>query len=268
MTDSPDTLSSIEYAVPEPSKIIKRLGTNHRKLKSAKDKMNLHGVSKAIRDLRQHYEQIEQTWRRYIEQQETDVTALQNKISEPEYRVSLESALRKIGIPFSGAFPNYDIPPFRLSIDIDGCLAKLSMGRKREQSRNLAPHLVAEWVSKKYESLINSKFSFEQLCKELTIAYKYISGEKWGNPVLVKDIYRLLTIKPEAREVYPETRYIFDLSQLLDQYDIKYRDEKDENIEYVFEFTPHKQSTKNYTVVNRHGIQKTVGNITIRKVEN
>jgi hypothetical protein len=142
------------------------------------------------------------------------------------------------------------------------------MGRKGEQSRNLAPHLVAEWVSKKYESLINSKFSFEQLCKELTIAYKYISGEKWGNPVLVKDIYRLLTIKPEAREAYPETHYIFDLSRLLDQYDIKYRDEKDENIEYVFEFTPHKQSTKNYTVVNRHGIQKTVGNITIRKVEN
>ncbi len=247
----------------QPSKIIRELAISHKKLESAKDNLNLQEVTRTVKTLQQAYEQLDQNWQDFLEQQETIVAELQKQISDPEYPAKLESALRDQEVPFLGTFPNYDIPPLKLSINIDRYYASLSMGKKSQQSKNLAPQLIAEWVGKQYKRLVNSPFDYEQFSKELFRAYQYISESKWGIPALVKDIYQILTIRDEAKKEYPESQFIFDLSRLRTQYEVKY---KDKNHEYVFDFSAQKNASKNYTVVDQFGAETKVGNLTIRRV--
>jgi hypothetical protein len=263
MTDSPDNPNPSKDSTLEPSKIIRGLAVSMEKLELAKDKLNLHQFTSAMKALRQDCERLEQNWREFLEQQETTLTDLQKQISDPEYSVSLESALKDQKVSFSGAFPNYDIPPFKLQIDVAKCSAKLSMGKKSQQNNSLSPKSIAQWVNEKYKRLLNSSFNHEQFCKELARAYQYISRGDWGTPVLIKDIYQILTIRAEAKKEYDEAQFIFELSRLLMLYEVRY---KDKNDEYIFDFSAHKQPSKNYTVVNQFGIQKAVGNLTIRKM--
>jgi hypothetical protein len=260
MTTSPEN-STLDKIISF-TKLNSRVGITLKKLKTAENTLNIKDFNAGIETLCQDFTQLENTWRESFGDIEGCSGKLREQLNYTDYPTKLESALKEQQIPFSGAFPNYDIPPFKLSINTDNFTARLSMGRKSQQTSSLSPTSLSLWVAKVYKKLVNSQFNHDQFCKELIEAYRYLSDSdsEWRLPVLVKDVYKLLTIKTEAKQEYPESRFMFDLSRLLNQYEINYG-------EYIFDFSPHKLPAKNYTLVNEVGKERAVGNMIIRKVE-
>ena len=258
MTTSPEN-SALDEIISF-TKLNHRINLTLKKLKTAENTLNIKDFNAGIETLRQDITQIENTWRDFFINLEGFSGNLREQLNYPEYPTKLESALKEQQVPFSGTFPNYDVPPFKLSINTDNFTARLSMGRKSQQTSNLSPTSLSLWVAKIYKNLVNSQFNHDRFCKELIEAYCYLSDSEWRLPVLVKDVYKLLTIKTEAKQEYPESRFIFDLSRLLNQYEIKYG-------EYIFDFSPHKLSAKNYTLVNEVGKERAVGNMIIHQIK-
>lgn len=244
------------------SKLIREMGATVKKLETAKNTLHIKDFQAGIETLRQYFTQLENR-KEFVENLEASSQKLREQVNDPDYPRELESALREQNLPFLGTFPNYDIPPFRLSVDIDKLTARLSMGRKSKQNGSLSPTSIAQWVGKDYKKLVNSKFNHERFCQELIQAYRYLSQSEWRLPVLIKDVYGILTIKAEARQEYPESQFMFDLSRLLKQYEVKYTER--DGSEYIFDLSPHKQPAKNYTIVNESGKERAVGNLIIRK---
>lgn len=258
MTTSPEN-STLEQIVSF-SKLNSRVGITLKKLKTAENTLNIKDFKAGIETLGEDFTQMENTWSELFGNLEDYAGKLREQLNSPDYPTKLESALKEQQVPFSGAFPNYDIPPFKLSINTENFTARLSMGRKSQQTGNLSPESLSLWIAKIYKNLVNSQFNHDRFCKELLEVYHYLNNSENPLPVLIKDVYKLLTIKTEAKQEYPESRFIFDISRLLNQYEIKYG-------EYIFDFSPHKLPAKNYTLVNEVGKERAVGNMIIRKVE-
>lgn len=260
MTTSPEN-STLEQIVSF-SKLNSRVGITLKKLKTAENTLNIKDFKAGVETLGEDFTQMENTWSELFGNLEDYSGKLSEQLNSPDYPTKLEAALKEQQVPFSGTFPNYDIPPFKLSINTENFTARLSMGRRSQQTSSLSPTSLSLWIAKIYKNLVNSQFNHDRFCKELIEAYLYLnpSDSEWRLPVLVKDVYKLLTIKNEAKQEYPESRFIFDLSRLLNQYEIKYG-------EYIFDFSPHKLPAKNYTLVNEVGKERAVGNMIIRKVE-
>ncbi|APB34350.1 hypothetical protein GlitD10_2024 [Gloeomargarita lithophora Alchichica-D10] len=245
--------------IAELLKVSKKITLDIHALKVAGDELNIRDYTLVSASLRQGVAKFLDIWHAWIEISDSFPKQAQEFINSSDYPQQLTACLEACEVPFSGDFPHYDIPPFKLSIRLDDPLAKLSMGRKSYQTHSLAPMTLAAWVAKNYKTLINSSFNRDRFCKELINVYPYLSQGDWGMPVPIKEVYTLLTLKTETKQDYPESRFIFDLSRLLEQYEISYN-------EYRFDFSPHKQRNKNYTVVNHQGRERAIGNMTIRKM--
>jgi hypothetical protein len=262
MTTSPENHASEQFL--NYRKLIARMSATLKKLEIAEKTLSIRGFRTGVETLGQDFTHIENTSKEFLREQQTCLEDLCKKLNHPDYSTKFESALREQKVHFSGAFPDYDIPPFKLSISIDNYTARLSMGRKSQQIDNLSPVSLAQWVGSAYDKLVNSKFKHERFCGELFEAYRYLSKSEWYVPVPIKEVYRILTIKAEAKQEYPESRFVFDLSRLLREFEIKHSDH--DGTQYIIDLSPHKQSSKNYTVVNEAGKERAIGNLTIRKV--
>lgn len=181
---------------------------------------------------------------------------IQQQIQSSDYPHQVETLLQQNGISFSGQFPDYQIPPFKLSFSFSKNTVKLSMGRKSYQTHILEPQSLVEWISQHHRSLLSSSFAHEQFCKEIMSAYKYLSHSNWRRQISIKDVYQLLTIKKSTKQDYPEENFMFDLSRLLRLTVIEYEG-------FYFEFTAHKESKKNYFITNEQGKDKTIGLVSV-----
>jgi hypothetical protein len=262
MTTSPENYASEQFL--EYCKLIARISTTLKKLKIAEKTLSIRSFRLGVKALGQDFTHIENASKDFLVEQQTCLVDLCEKINHPDYSTKLESALRDQKVYFSGAFPDHDISPFKLSINIKNYTARLSMGRRSQQTDNLSPVSLAQWVGNKYDKLFNSKFKHERFCGELFEAYRYLSHSEWYVPVLIKEVYSILTIKAEAKQEYPESRFVFDLGRLLQEFEIKHSDH--DGTQYIIDLSLHKQSSKNYTVVNEAGKERAIGNLIIRKV--
>lgn len=244
--------------VMELLKLSKQINHKMQKLKIAGEELNMKDYTHLSNHLESEIEELLHLWRGFTEARTVFIAQAQALFNSADYPTELTAALTAQKIPFTGEFPSYDIPPFKLLIKLEQSLAKLSMGRKSQQTYSLSPKILAAWIAEHYKALVNSAFHHDRFCKELLSVYPYLSHGNWGVPVPIKEVYALLTIKTEMKQEYPESRFIFDLSRLLEQYEIKYN-------EYSFEFSPHKQTNRNYQVVNQYGKERAIGNMTIRK---
>lgn len=252
-----------EDQIASLSKLIKGMGATVKKLETAKNTLHIKDFHAGIEALRQDFTKLENA-KEFVENLEAILQKLREQVTDPGYPIELESALRQQDLPFSGNFPSYDIPPFKLLVNIDNSTARLSMGKTSRPTGSLSPISLSQWVGKDYKKLVKSKFNHDQFCKELIQGYRYLSESKWRLPVLIKDVYGILTIKAEAKQEYPESIFMFDLSRLLNQYEIKYTER--DGSEYIFDLSPHKDPAKNYTIVNESGQERAVGNLIIRKI--
>jgi hypothetical protein len=186
---------------------------------------------------------------------------LQQFVTSDDYAQQVETALAQAGIPFKGKFPNYEFSPFKLSFSGETGVIRLAIGRKSEQTKSFAPDEVAKWVNKRYRQVAESRFDPAKLCKELLSAYEYLNKlqtqstqVQWGSNVLLRDIYRLLTLRQSARQDYPETLFAYDLGRLREQFEIRFEGQR-------FELVPAREH--NLVLINRKGEEERVGSLAI-----
>jgi len=240
-------------------KLSQKIRTGVQRLKTASDQLNMRDYRRTITDLEQDIGQFLGIWQEFVGISQTFAEQMQEFLHSADYAKQMTNALESVKIPRTGDFPNYDIPPFKLSIKPNQSLAKLSLGKKSSQTHALAPTILADWVVEKYKALLNRPFAQDRFCKELLSVYPYLTQGNWGTLVPLQEVYKLLTLKTETRQEYPESHFIFDLGRLLEQYEITYAG-------YYFDFSSHKETKKNYTVINPQGREKAIGMMSIRQI--
>lgn len=190
----------------------------------------------------------------------SEAEQLHQFIGEASYAGQIEQALKRIGIPLQGEFPNYEFVPFKLTFNVEVGTIRLSIGRRSEQSKAFEPEAVAAWVGKLYRQVSQSRFEPTQLCRELLGAYELLSprmtGTPWGQTVPLKGIYRVLTLRTSARQEYPESLFAYDLARLREQYEVRYEG-------HLFEFVPSRHQTENLVLVDRKGQESRIGSLVV-----
>ena len=190
----------------------------------------------------------------------------QDLVRSADYPVAVVTALQAAGVAVGGEFPNYEFPPFKLTFNIDQNTARLSMGRKSQQTKAFAPPQLAHWVAGQYHKVIASKFDSSRFCRELLSAYELLNQIEmqkkavvWGHPIALKDIYRLLTLKQIAKQDYPEPLFTFDLARLKEQPEIRYE-------HYQFDLQP-SRNLPSFVLINSQGQESRISTLAIHAVE-
>ncbi|HAL73486.1 MAG TPA: hypothetical protein DCM45_00160 [Clostridiales bacterium] len=201
----------------------------------------------------------------------SELTTLADQISlhlqGDEYAGELEREMRAAGIQFSGSFPAYMLPPFKLSISLDSFEARLSLGRKNERTSDLNPQRLAKWIAVRYKKILARKFNASSFMKDLVEAYRLSIQLKyheksvvWGRAVPITEIYELLTIKASARQDYPRQFFIFDLGLFKETATLELDN-------YRFELGFARNPTRAMTVVDSSGRESHISSLTIYLAE-
>ena len=237
-------------------KDIKCLHLYHSKMRAAQKHWNIKQYENARQQFEGSLNRISENQQLLEDTENNWLLDIQQQLQSPEYPQQIETLLQENQVFFSGQFPDYHIPPFKLSFDLSKNLVKFVMGRQSLQTHSLEPQQLVDWIVQHYRSVLSSPFASEQFCREILSAYKYLSQSNWRRQISVKDIYQLLTIKKSTKQDYPESTFMFDLARLLQNPTI-------ENEDCYFEFTAHKESKKNYFLTDPQGREKTIGLVSI-----
>jgi hypothetical protein len=250
-------MTSSDYSPIETSEnTIKQLHVYYKKMIDAKEHW---GIKEYRRSRQLFFETLDQVIsERQTLEQNTDawLLSIQQQIENSDYLKDIESLLSKNKITFTGKFPEYSIPPFKLVFNLHNNSVRLSMGRKSHQTFILEPQSLVHWINKHYEPVVSSSFEQEQFCKEIMSAYKLLSQSHWRRQISLKDVYQVLTIRGDTKQEYPESIFMFDLARLLQNPMIELDD-------FYFEFAPHKETKKNYFITDTQGKEKTIGLVSI-----
>ena len=201
----------------------------------------------------------------------SELTAISDQISQhlqgDEYAGELEREMRAAGIQFSGSFPAYMMPPFKLIIGLDSFEARLSLGRKNERTSDLNPPRLAKWIAVRYKKVLARKFNASAFMKDLIEAYRlaillkyHEKSMVWGRAVPITEIYDLLTIKASARQDYPRQFFIFDLGLFKEAATL-------ELDYYRFELGFARNPTRALTIVDSSGRESHISSLTIYLAE-
>ncbi|MHB8278776.1 MAG: hypothetical protein ACYDIA_14135 [Candidatus Humimicrobiaceae bacterium] len=186
-------------------------------------------------------------------------------INSEEYKFELENSFREMKMPFLGEFPEYDIIPLKLIINIELLEAKLFYGRKNDRTSMLNPKILSQWIFNKYKALTGKKFDAVGFMKELVDAYSMINKinyrEKnviWGKAVPLNDIYSCLTLRRISKKDYPKQLYMYELGQLKENSDMSFGD-------YKFELGFAKNPTNALIIIDSKGVESRLSSLTIYK---
>ncbi|MEB3336619.1 MAG: hypothetical protein VKJ46_04095 [Leptolyngbyaceae bacterium] len=265
-------MNSLEHpseksTISEVDAILKRLLKNWASSKKARKDWDFKTGSQSLDSIREDIQQMATRWpdQEAVIREATQID--QGFVADIEqYAPAIETALREAGIPLRGTYPTYEFPPFKLSFSQE--TVRLALGRRSQQTKAFAPDQLAAWVAGQYKRVIESKFDSNRFCKELFNAYVMLNQlemktevVQWGHPILLKDIYKLLTFRQSAKQDYPEPLFVFDLARLKEQTEIQYED-------HAFELVPSREQSKNFILVNSWGQENRVGSLTIYDREN
>jgi len=186
-------------------------------------------------------------------------------IGNNEYINNLELSLKNLSIPFIGSFPEYDIPPYRLSVSKENMESRLFFGRKSEKINSMNPENIANWVNTKYKKITTKKFDINILMKELLDAYQIQNKLSfrnkdtiWGKAVKLTEIYNLLTLKKATKQEYPKQFYQYELGILKENLNLSLN-------EYRFEFGFAKDISKAIAIIDSKGKINYLSSLTIYK---
>ncbi|MFN5514043.1 MAG: hypothetical protein ACK5CA_04640 [Cyanobacteriota bacterium] len=235
---------------------IKHIHLAYTKLMKAKASWNIREYKKARQSFRESFVQITENQGMFEELEDNWLSNVQKELDSSSYSELTESLFRENKIVYSGQFPDYVIPPFKLSFNLARNIVKLTMGKKSHQTSILEPKHLSDWITQHYNSVVSSPFDREQFCEELILAYKYLSNSIWMRQISLKDVYKLLTVRIVAKQEYPEANFMFDLARLLKVPYIEFK-------EFCFEFSANKESKNNYFITDDQGKEKTVGLVSI-----
>jgi hypothetical protein len=192
-----------------------------------------------------------------------DITGVRQYLESEEYGKLVDGALREAGIPLQGSFPQYEFPPFKLTVSVEQGEARLTMGRKLEKTAVLEPQALSKWVDTKYQAVVGRKFDSSRLMNDLLEAYKIANQmiyrqEKvlWGRAVGLEMVYTLLTLRRSARQEYPKPLYLFELGKLKELVTLQVG-------EYRFELGFARDQFKALVIVDSRGRDSHLSSLTI-----
>jgi hypothetical protein len=261
MVDTQDA----KTAINEITTINKRLNNNLNRAKKSVDTWDFKTLEKSLAALGDDARLLVIKCEEKAPQINRVVQAEHDFVSGDTYAAALEKALIDAGLYPKGQYPNYELIPFKLTIDPGQEEVILSVGRKKEKISAFAPQQVATWVAAKYKNLAERRFDSQQFCKELLEAYQI--GNKlafkkeqilWGRGVSLSTIYELLTVRRSARQEYPKEQYIYDLGRLKEQLEIRH-------LSYKFEFGFARNQAQALLVTDSQGRESRIGSLIIYK---
>lgn len=242
---------------------LKRLTKNWTTFKTARQEWDFKLTAQSLKAISEILAQITAEWTTTQTSLSHAIQIDQEFVQSADYPPAIEAALKQVGIPLRGHFPTYEFPPFKLTFSPAHQSVKLTMGRRSQQTHIAAIEPLTQWVWDHYKQVVQSKFDPDRFCKELLGAYELLNPltlntrtVQWGHPILLKDIYKLLTLKQAVRKDYPESLFTFDLARLKEQVDITYGD-------YQFELVPSRQQTSGFLLVNSRGQESRVSSLVI-----
>jgi len=179
------------------------------------------------------------------------------------YASNLESEMRGAGIQFSGEFPQYVFPPFKLSISPESLEARLSLGRKSERTADLHPAQLAQWVGTRYKKVLSRRFNAPAFMKDLLAAYRIANKlhfhhhePTYGRAVPLTEIYDILTIRQTSRQDYPLQFFVFDLGLMKESAVLKFE-------KFKFEFGSARDQKRALVVVDSSGRESFISSLTV-----
>jgi len=203
---------------PELESPVRQLRKNLAGLKKAFDEWDFAGFRKFVTAFRESMRQIAECGPTELERLEQEIEEKQRRLETASFREDLERALREAKLPLQGEFPKYDIPPFRMEVDIATRSIRLVFGRRSKRSNSFAPDSLAKWVQKRYQAVVKRSFDANQFADELLAAYEVASELAyrkvlWDRAVPLQRLYELLTLRGDSRTEYPLAYFAFDLAR-------------------------------------------------------
>jgi hypothetical protein len=215
--------------------------------------------------MRSLQEELEGNWNVLQAELMTAFEDIREHLKSQEYAVSVEKEIKALNVPICGEFPQYELPPFKLSISLENFEAKLSLGRKSERTSVLNPQELAKWVSARYKKVSGRRFNSTAFMKDLLEAYRVsnclIYREKdvaWGRAVPLLEIYDLLTLKQTSRQDYPKQFFMFDLGLLKEQSTISLEG-------FRFELGFARNQSRSIVIVDSLGREDRISSLTVYK---
>ena len=207
----------------ELSNDIRRASKSLTKLEKASTTWDFKSFDRICADFEREMSGLATSWQSSLSEKKKEVDNERRRLESRSYRQMLEEALREAELPLEGEFPEYDVSPFRLEVDIENEVVRLRCGRRVEKMTALAPAALAQWVQKRYTKMVARRFNSERFFKDLLSAYRFANRlvyskakgqELWGRPVALQLLYELLTLRGEGRRDYPKEQFIYDLARL------------------------------------------------------
>lgn len=246
---------------------ITALSKNWHALRDVGKTWNLKAASQAMEKLNPLSSDFDGIWQAAREELATQLDAIRDELVSPAYATVLEKALKASGVPITGSFPSYMLPPFKLTVSTDTLEARLSMGRKNERTSELAPEKLAQWVAIRYKKVTQRRFNSQAFLKDLLEAYHIANrlnfretSPKFGLAVPLMELYDILTLRTGARQEYPSQFFIFDLGLLMESGAM-------ETDRYRFELGTAKEQKRAIVVVDGKGNDHRVSSLTVHEKE-
>ncbi|MEO1785156.1 hypothetical protein V4762_08820 [Thermodesulfobium sp. 4217-1] len=246
-------------------KLNKKIASSLAGLKNSFKNMNikdhkkyLDNLSKETKTIGEEFSLIEEDLRSYA----SDV---EGYIKSEQYPLDLDSKLKdEPGIKLS--YPTYELGPIRLKIDLNQG-NNIIFGRKANKIFDYKPDKLLDLLKKKYSTITKRPFNRDKFCKDLLEAYKILnkltyqnSDVKWGNAVSLSKIYELITISSAYRQEYSKANFIFDISRLKDQFEIKFD-------KFQFNFGTSRDVANTLLVVDSNGNESRLSTLIVHKLE-
>ncbi len=212
-------------------------------------------------------------WQLFATEAAAEETRIRETLASPDYATALEAALGAAGVPFSGEFPEYMLPPYKLTIQTEAGEARLSLGRRSERSSELEPGTLADWVRMRYLRVTSRRFNANALmrdlldCYRMAVAIQYPEqvreemqkpADRAGLAVPLQLIYQLLTLRSSSRQEYPRQFFLYDLGLLTELPELVYRD-------YRFELGFARNQGVAQVIVDSQGREHRFSSLTVHK---
>lgn len=254
-------------AVAEMDAAISTITRNWHGLRTIDGTWNVRGALQNMDRLRLSMDEVSLVWSDAEARLGERIADIRAMLATAAYAEELEREMKEAGIPFSGEFPQYILPPFKLQISVDQLEARLSLGRKNERTADLQPAVLAKWTALRYRKVITRKFNATAFMKDLLEAYRISARlnfrEKeapYGRAVPIMELYDILTLRQGSRQEYPSQFFTFDLG-LLKESGLMRMDR------YHFELGFARDQKRAIVVVDSRGREDRISSLTVHLSE-
>ncbi len=171
-----------------------------------------------------------------------------------DYTEHLLAACREQGVDVVGTFPNFEMFPFKVRIDVEN--QDIYLDRKKISC--MRPQHFVQTVKTGRDRLMKVSFNASQFVHELSTVYD-IAVMKLGKhadaDIYLSTLYKFLVPMSRARKEYDLQSFAFDLARLYDAEPVMTKDGRS------YQFGPSRQNAKAIRILDREGHEEYLATI-------